>query len=208
MKYHKILLVLAALSAGFIVEHRDSMAISSEAEAHHHHHGTAIPGSGYTSSVMQYQIPDVKLLDTNGNPVALRSSLDGDNPVMLNFIFTTCTTICPVTSATFSRVQEQLEAEHDKMRMVSISIDPEHDSPSRLNSYAKKFHAGARWSILTGSIENSIAVQRAFDAYFGDKMNHRPITLIHKGTGNDWLRVEGFASADDLLREYRKFASN
>ena len=127
---------------------------------------------------------------------------------MLNFIFTTCTTICPVMSATFSMVQEKLGPEHGKVRMISISIDPEHDSPSRLNAYAKKFGAGAQWSMLTGSIGNSIAVQRAFDAYFGDKMNHRPVTFMRKGPGKPWLRIDGFASADDLLREYRKLVSN
>jgi len=206
MKYHELLLILAMLSAGVGVAHHDGMA--AEAEPHHHSHGMAAPGSGYTRSIVQYQTPDVKLVDANGKPVSLRNSLEGDNSVMMNFIFTTCSTICPVTSATFSRVQEKLGSEHGKVRMVSISIDPEHDTPSRLNAYAKKFGAGAQWSMLTGSIENSISVQRAFDAYLGDKMNHRPITFIHKGHGKSWLRIDGFASADDLLREYWEFTSN
>lgn len=208
MKHHKILLVLAILSVGLGVGHRDSMAMDAGAEASHHHHDAAAPSNGYKRSIMAYQTPDVKLVDSNGKPVSLRDSLEGGEPVMLNFVFTTCNTICPVTSATFSRVQEKLGSEHDKVRMVSISIDPEHDSPSRLNAYAKKFGAGAQWSMLTGSIGNSIAVQRAFDAYLGDKMNHRPITFIRKGVGKPWLRIDGFASADDLLREYREFASN
>jgi len=211
MKYHKILLVFAMLSAGTGVAHGDRMAMVTKAE--HHHHDMAAPGGSYKRSIEHYQMPDVKLIDSNGKLVSLRSSLDTDSPVMLNFIFTTCAAICPVMSSTFSSVQEKLGvqekpgAEH-KVRLISVSIDPEHDSPSRLNAYAKKFGAGAQWSMLTGSVENSIAVQRAFDAYLGDKMNHRPITFIRKGPGEPWLRIDGLASADDLLREYQKLASN
>lgn len=208
MKYHEILLILAVLSAGIGGVHRDSMAMSAEAEHHHHHHGMAAPDAGYKRSIVPYQTPDVKLLDANGKPVSLRSSLDGGDPVMLNFVFTTCTAICPVMSATFSMVQEKLGPSDGKMRLVSVSIDPEQDSPSRLNAYAKRFGAGAQWSMLTGSTESSIAVQRAFGAYHGDKMNHRPVTFIRKAPGEPWLRIDGFASADDLLREYREFASN
>lgn len=208
MKYYEILLVLAVLSAGLGVTHRDSLAMSAEAEHHHHHHGMAAPGAGYKRTIVPYQTPDVKLVDANGKPVSLRSHLDGRDPVMLNFIFTTCTTICPVTSATFSTVQEKLGTGHGKVRLVSVSIDPEHDSPSRLNAYAKRFGAGTQWSMLTGSAEDSVAVQRAFGAYFGDKMNHRPVTFMRTGHGKPWLRIDGFASADDLLREYRELATN
>ncbi|WP_435626654.1 SCO family protein [Candidatus Ferrigenium straubiae] len=206
MKYHEMLLLLTILSAGVGVAHRDSMAMASEAE--HHHHGMAAPGTGYKRAIVSYQTPDVKLVDKNGKPVSLHSRLDGDKPVMLNFIFTTCTTICPVTSATFSIVQEKLGPEQGKVHFVSISIDPEHDTPARLNDYAKKFGAGAQWSMLTGSAKDSIAVQRAFDVYSGDKMNHRPVTFMRKGPGKPWLRIDGFASADDLLQEYRKLALN
>jgi protein SCO1/2 len=206
MKYYEMLLILTILSAGIGVAHRDSMAMASEAD--HHHHGTTVPGAGYKRTIVPYQTPDIKLVDSNGKPVSLRRSLDGDNPVMLNFIFTTCTTICPVTSATFSMVQEKLGPEQGKVRLISISIDPEHDTPAKLNDYAKKFGAGAQWRMLTGSVEDSVAVQRAFGVYFGDKMNHRPVTFMRKGPDKPWLRIDGFASADDLLQEYRGLASN
>lgn len=205
MKYHEILLMLAVLLVGTGVAHGERMATASKAE--HHHHDMAASGGSYKRSIGYYRMPDVKLTDSNGKQVSLRSTLDADSPVMLNFIFTTCTAICPVMSSTFSSVQEKLGPEH-KVRMISVSIDPEHDSPARLSAYAKKFGAGAQWSMLTGSVESSIAVQRAFDAYLGDKMNHRPITFIRKGPGGPWLRIDGLASADDLLREYQKFASN
>ncbi|BBI99718.1 photosynthetic protein synthase I [Ferrigenium kumadai] len=210
MKKHQSILAIVALSVGLAIVSLNSFA-SGDADQylamehyqtmeHHHHH--AMVGNGYTRSVVSYQTPDVKLMDTHGKKVALNDSLDVDQPVMLNFIFTTCTTICPVMSATFSQVQEKLGPNAGTVRMVSISIDPEHDSPAKLNEYAKRFEAGPQWSMLTGSVEDSIAVQRAFNVYRGDKMNHEPVTFLRKGADKPWVRIDGFASADELLREY------
>ena len=208
MECNKLVLVLAILSAGALA-HSASLACDAaehhhEAEHHHHAMAAAMDNHGYTSVVAAYKTPDVKLVDANDKEVSLHDSLDGSGPVMLNFIFTTCSTVCPVMSATFSRVQAKLGT----VRMVSISIDPEHDTPSRLKEYAKRFEAGSQWSMLTGSLENSIAVQRAFDIYRGDKMNHEPVTFMRKGPEQPWVRINGFISADDLLREYDKLASN
>jgi protein SCO1/2 len=57
---------------------------------------------------------------------------------------------------------------------------------------------------VTGSSEASVAVQRAFDVYRGDKMSHDPVTLIRAAPGKPWVRLEGFAAANDLIREYRR----
>ena len=87
--------------------------------------------------------------------------------------------------------------------MVSISIDPEQDTPEALARYAKRFDAGPQWVFLTGSLEDSIRVQKAFDAYRGDKMNHVPLTLLRTGPDTDWVRYDGFASGADLVTELR-----
>jgi protein SCO1/2 len=58
--------------------------------------------------------------------------------------------------------------------------------------------------MLTGTLDDSVAVQRAFDVYRGDKMNHQPATFLRAAPGQPWVRLEGFASAADILREYRQ----
>lgn len=210
MKNLKLILAIVTMSVSITVGATNSFASddAEQAQAMEHHHHHAMAGNGYTRSVASYQMPDVKLVDADGKEVVLADNLAGDEPVMLNFIFTTCTTICPVMSATFSQVQEKLGQERDTVRMVSISIDPEHDSPAQLNEYAKRFEAGPQWSMLTGSLEDSIAVQRAFNVYRGDKMSHEPVTFIRNGADQPWVRIDGFASADELLREYRDLTSN
>jgi protein SCO1 len=173
---------------------------------HHHHHAMPDEQDGYVRSMATYTVPDVKLLDPNRAQVSLRRQLD-DKPVIMNFIFTSCGAICPVMSSTFSEVQKALGPERNAVRMVSISIDPEHDTPEALKIYAKRYGAGPQWQMLTGSLQNSIAVQRAFDVYRGDKMAHTPATFLRARAGQPWVRLDGFASADDILREYRKLTA-
>lgn len=174
---------------------------------HHHHHATPAEQNSYARKLATYTIPDVSLQDINGARVPLRTVL-ADKPVILNFIFTSCGAICPVMSATFSQVQAALGPDRDAVRMVSISIDPEHDTPAALKIYAKKYGAGPQWHMLTGSLDNSIAVQRAFGVYRGDIMGHTPATFLRARAGKQWVRLDGFASADDILLEYRKLAAN
>ena len=122
-------------------------------------------------------------------------------------IFTTCTTICPVLSASFAQTQKALGPDARDVQMVSISIDPEYDTPAKLREYAKRFKAQERWTFYTGDLVDVVAVQKAFDVYRGDKMNHPPVTFLRTEADAPWVRFEGFASAGDLVREYRALAS-
>lgn len=175
-------------------------AMAPDHGADHHHH--PMP-AGVQRSEASYPIPDVTLLDQSGRQVDLRQLLAADKPVLVNFVYTTCTAICPVMTATFAQVQQRLGADAEKVMMVSFSIDPEQDTPAALAVYAQRFHAGPQWLFLTGSLEDSIAVQKAFDAYRGDKMNHVPLTFLRAARDGQWVRVDGFASADDLVKEAR-----
>lgn len=156
-----------------------------------------------SSSTVSYQTPDIRLVRQDGKAVSLRRELDDGRPVLLNFIFTTCSSICPLSSRTLEEFQERLGAEATHVHVVSISIDPEQDTPARLAQYARKFHAGPEWQYYTGTVAASIAAQRAFDVYRGEKMSHTPVTLMRAAPGKPWLRIEGFVTPDELLRDYR-----
>ena len=153
-------------------------------------------------SELEYSLPELKLVREDGKTVALKDALGDDRPVLVNFIYTTCTTICPLSSQVFAQFQAKLGADAAKVQLVSFSIDPEEDTPARLVDYARKFHAGTSWHHYTGTLAASVAVQRAFDAYRGDKMNHGPLTLMRAAHSTKWVRLDGFASADDLMMEY------
>ena len=156
-----------------------------------------------TRTSADYKLPTVSLVRDDGKAISFPQAIDDGRPVVLNFVFTTCGTICPVMSQMFSQLQDRLGADRDKVHLVSISIDPEQDRPARLVEYAKKFHAGPSWRHYTGTTQASLTVQRAFDAYRGDKMNHTPVTYLRARPGGRWVRLDGFATPDELEREVR-----
>jgi protein SCO1/2 len=150
-----------------------------------------------------YETPAVMLVRADGKSVSLPQELDDGRPVLLNFIFTTCSSICPLTSRTLEEFQYKLGSEAVRIHLMSISIDPEQDTPARLTEYARKFHAGPEWQYYTGTVAASTAAQRAFDVYRGEKMSHTAVTLMRAAPGKPWLRIEGFITPDELVDDYR-----
>jgi protein SCO1/2 len=151
----------------------------------------------------EIELPKVSLVRDDSQAVSFPQEIDDGKPVILNFVFTTCGTICPLMSQIFSQLQDRLGADRDRVHMVSISIDPEQDRPARLADYARRFHAGPAWRHYTGTAQASLAIQRAFDAYRGDKMNHTPVTFVRARPGSRWVRIDGFATPDELAGELR-----
>ena len=92
----------------------------------------------YSRSIETYHIPEISLTNHEGQEINLESILHSPEPVAVNFIFTTCTTICPVMTATFSHMRKALGEDADGLQLVSISIDPEYDTPSMLKKYADR----------------------------------------------------------------------
>ena len=159
---------------------------------------------GPSSSMREYAVPAVRLVRDDGKVVSLPDEMNDGRPVLLQFVFTTCTSFCPLLSSTFARFERRLGAEAGKVHLMSISIDPENDTPERLREYARKYHPGREWQHYTGTLEASVAAQRAFDVYRGGKMSHNAVTLMRAAPGKPWLRIEGFVKPDDLVRDYRK----
>jgi protein SCO1/2 len=137
----------------------------------------------------------VKLVDQRGKEVDLRALLSTPQPVALNFIFTSCRTICPVLSASFASLHREVKGD---VTFVSVSIDPEYDTPRVLDAYAKRFDVGPRWTLLTGSGGAVAAVRKAFDAASTAKDAHRPLTFLRPAGSEAWVRFDGFPSTAEL----------
>jgi protein SCO1/2 len=178
-------------------------AAPSDPHAHHHMMMHMQMPTQTARTTAEYVIPQVELVRDDGKTVSLPAELNDGRPVVLDFIFTSCTEICPLTSHTLAQLQSELGSDRDRVHLVSISIDPEEDTPAVLAAYAKKYGAGPEWQHYTGTLSASIATQRAFDAYRGDKMNHTPVTFVRLAPGQPWIRIDGFATADELLGELR-----
>jgi len=178
------------------------VALAAAGGAVAHEHDGQSPGAPVTS-VREYDVPAVRLVRADGKVVSLPEEMNDGRPVVLNFIFTTCGTICPAMSSVFEQFEHRLGTDAATAHLMSISIDPEQDTPERLVEYARRFHAGPEWQHYTGTLDASVTAQRAFGVYRGAKMSHAAVTLLRAAPGKPWLRIDGLVTPDQLVREYR-----
>lgn len=156
-------------------------------------------------SVADYQVPDVTLTDQDGAKVKMKALLaGGDKPVFVQFVFTSCTTICSLLGAVFSNFQKKYGPQAKDIRFVSVSIDPDHDTPEKLKKFLSKFEAGPNWTFVTGPRDDIKSVGKAFDAWVENKMSHSPLTFMWSPAEKKWVRLNGFIGAAELVDEYNK----
>lgn len=166
--------------------------------------GFAAEAARYQRTVEQYALPDVVLVNQDGEKIRFKKLLESEQPVVVDFIYGTCTTICPILSAGYANLQRKLGADSTKVRLISITIDPENDTPAILKEYLARYQAKPGWDFLTGSRRDIDRVMSAFDAYFRDKMDHKPLTFIRSPKDGSWIRLYGLLSGIDFLDEYKK----
>lgn len=103
---------------------------------------------------------DTHLVDQNGKDFSI-STLD-DHLVIVNFIFTQCSNVCPIQVKSLKQVKASLPPDVGaKVKFVSVSLDPMHDKPAVLKAFARRMHADIDgWSFLTGSADD---IQKIID---------------------------------------------
>ena len=153
-------------------------------------------------SFVDYVTPSVTLQRSDGHAVPLASLLDGSHPVVLEFFYTSCSTICGLQASALALARKKLDS---STLFVSITLDPEYDTPARLAAYGSNFPVGPRWYLLTGRRADIQQVLTAFDArpFADNKMLHRPLVFIRPARGHQWVRIEGLTNSDQIAREVR-----
>jgi protein SCO1 len=178
-----------------------------------HNHGAVAATTAEPQAVRRtqarYKVPSVQLVRDDGTAVAMSEEIDPRRPVFINFVFTTCASVCPMMSQTFAGLQDSLGADRDNVQLISISIDPENDTPAKLAEYALAFKAGKQWRFYTGPLASSQAIQKAFGVTSLDKMSHVPAIFYRAAAvglnkNAQWVRLEGFTAPDDLMREFKR----
>jgi protein SCO1/2 len=116
------------------------------------------------------QAPDFVLTDQTGAEFASRSL--AAHVTLMDFVYTHCTDACPMLSATFQQTQRKLADDKllgSRVVLVSVSVDPVHDTPSVLAEYGQRFKADASgWKLLTGDWD------QVYDVVTGFKLATRP----------------------------------
>src|SRR5689334_6228860 len=151
-------------------------------------------------SFSSLQIPNARVLDQNGHALDFYTDLIKGRNVAINFIFTTCTTVCPVLTATFRRVQVELEKSQSDVKLISISVDPTVDTPERLRDFADKFKAGPGWTFVTGDKTEIDSLLQRLGAGVGNKNDHTSMILIGNDPADVWTRTYGLSSPTVLIK--------
>jgi cytochrome oxidase Cu insertion factor (SCO1/SenC/PrrC family) len=161
-----------------------------------------------TTAASSLQIPDVPVLDQSGKQLNFYSDLVKGKTVAINFIFTTCTTICPPLTATFRRVQQDLKTKAVDAQLISVSVDPTIDTPERLRDYAAKFRAEPGWTFVTGSKSEIDSLLQALGVAVVNKNDHTPMILIGNDAAKFWTRAYGLSSPTALIKTITEAAEH
>lgn len=175
---------------------------ADDPHAHHRHHTSVKPKQAEMAKVT---LSSVALLNQYGEKVTLKDEVIGNRIAVVSFAYTTCTTVCPVVSAIFSQVYKKLNDSMGKdVELVTITVDPNRDTPARLLAYAKKHGGGKGWSWLTGDKDNVTAALTAFGAYTVNFEDHPAMILIGDAQQNRWYRYYGFSSPEDIASKVKE----
>jgi protein SCO1/2 len=145
-------------------------------------------------------IPDVQILDQDGKQRHFYRDLIRNKIVVINFIFTSCEALCPIQAKTFAKIQSALDEHQAKnLQLISISIDPQKDSPESLKVWAKQFGAKDGWTLVTGG---KSAIDKLLEVMTGDpsgKREHSSVMIIGNAQTNRWSRTYSFAPPERVF---------
>ena len=181
-------------------EHHQHEAIAEGEADPHAHHKAMLNKPAEPARSTEVDLRDLMLVDQDGRQVKFVSDVIGDRIVVMDFVYTSCTTICPVLSALFGQVQGKL-GDHlgEDVILVSVSVDPTRDTPQRLKAYAARHQARPGWIWLTGPKTTMDDVLDGLGAYSPDFENHPSMVLVGDGRTGEWSRFFGFPSPDRIM---------
>jgi protein SCO1/2 len=149
----------------------------------------------------QKYFSDVELINQDGKKMRFYSDILKNKVVIINTFFTTCTSVCPPLNRNFERLQEALGDRLGKDAfLVSISVDPETDTPPRLKEYSRRFHARDGWIFLTGKKENVDWALYKLGQYVETKDEHTTVVIIGNEPKGLWKKAFGLAKPEELVQ--------
>ena len=193
---------LACILAGLILQCQSVSVLAMEVQDPHAVHRAKTEGlaSALGDQTLNVALLDLEVRDQDGVQHKFASDVIAGNIVALNFVYTSCATACPLTSAIFASVQTKLgERLGQHVRLVSMSINPVIDIPARLKEYAERFHAGPDWIWLTGEKQQVERILKGMGVYTADYTGHPPTFLVGDASRNVWFRFNGLPGRDQIV---------
>jgi protein SCO1/2 len=183
-----------------------SNASLADEDPHAKHRAMMQQKTETSAELADIDLRDHTLLTQDGERVAFVSDVVGDNIVVMDFVYTTCTTVCPVLTALFSQVQTKLgDRLGDEVVLVSLTVDATRDTPQRLKAYSEKHRAKEGWVWLTGPKPTMDDVLTGLGAYSVNFEDHPSMVIVGDARTGEWKRMFGFPSPDRIMKLVDEF---
>lgn len=153
------------------------------------------------------ELPDIVMIDQDGKMVRIVSGILKEKVTVINFIYTSCKSVCQILTNNFRQLENSLDRidKNGEVQLVSISIDPEVDTPARLRQYAELQRIDlARWTLLVGGLNSIERLSRALGFSNIDKATHAPGVVIWDDIDKVWFRFVGITPPHILLKHLRE----
>lgn len=195
---------LLALAPGLRAQHGDHGDHQD-----HSRHEAMLDAKVEMEQAGDLNIPDLPVLTQDGEKVHFYRDLVAGKVVAMNFIFTTCRTICPPLGANFGKLQQILDDRAGRdVHLISVSVDPVTDTPERLKAWGETFGAGPGWTLVTGNKGDVTRILKALQVFTPDFNDHSPVVLMGNADTGDWTRAYGLAPPGNLAKALEKMAED
>ena len=149
----------------------------------------------------ELSIPDVQVLDQNGQKKKFYTDLVKGKTVVINLVFTTCKAMCPLLGANFSKLQTALGDRLGKdVFLISVSTDPETDSPEKFKAWGERFKVQNGWTLVTGDKEGLDPLLRVLSGDGPRKDYHAPSVCIFNGKTQSYRWAYGLEASERVIQ--------
>ena len=159
------------------------------------------------------RLPDIEVTNQHGEKLRFFEDLVRDRALVVNFMYTACPKICPGTTSNLVRLHERLGTSADQeVTFVSVTLDPDVDSPEVLHRYWSAFGSHPRWQYITGSYEEIELLRRRMGVYDldpvidADRTQHSGIITLGNDRDNRWVALPALSAVEDLADAVVRFS--
>lgn len=155
-------------------------------------------------------LPNVLVQTQKGTSMRFYDDLIKGKVVLINFMFTSCTSQCPLTTANLVKVEEALgERLGRDVVMISVSVDPSVDTPAVLEKYSRRYNTKPGWYFVTGSRQDIDLIRRRLGGLdnSGDKTQHTGILVYGKESTGQWAATPAMAQPKTIVRSVLRLAN-
>jgi cytochrome oxidase Cu insertion factor (SCO1/SenC/PrrC family) len=145
-------------------------------------------------------VPDIEVVNQDGRHVRFNSQVVEGRIAIVTGFFTNCSSMCPITQEKLAQVAKLLGARLGKdVVIVSVSVDPENDTPARMKDWTEKFHTGPGWTLLSGNRTEVDTLMKSLGLFVELRQRHQSFLMIGNAT-TGWVRISSWTSSEKLAR--------